>query len=83
MSGVKSDFSPIPSAGVSAVSIGNGHTSRLADTVADRSGRFSMKLPPGSYNVSLALKGGTASVYKTVVIRAGRVTRVKLVEGTV
>jgi hypothetical protein len=42
-----------------------------------------MKLPPGSYQVSLALKGGTASVYKTVVIRAGRVTRVKLVEGTV
>jgi hypothetical protein len=74
--------SPIPFAHVQAVKVGGGGGDSTSSfrAAADSDGHFTMKLPAGRYTVTLVLKAGTAHVRDTVLIRAGQVSRVRLVE---
>src|SRR5690349_10549934 len=68
-------FAPFPFARVTAV---RASGSRAATFRADGDGRFEKRLPAGRYTLRV-MKPGWQSVRATVVVRSGRVARVRLV----
>ena len=87
MTGGKVDFAPRPFARLVARAVDHGNVKQVvARTMADRFGRFRMRLPVGTYEVSVVFdtvgsRVGTANVQSRATITDGRVTRLRLIEG--
>ena len=75
--GGKTEFSPLP--GVNVRVVGGGVSRRLR---SDRYGRFHIRLPAGRYVVTAVFAGGGtgSDPRKSVVVSAGKPSRVKLIE---